>query len=72
MQGITKQIELFRADTGMSYIESFLDFCELKDIDPEEIINEIDKPLKAKISNEFIEKGMTKQRRSTSTLEEFF
>lgn len=65
MKGITRQIEQYKTETGVTYIESFLDFCEEKEIDPTEVIHEVDKPLFNKIKAEFEEKGFYIQKKES-------
>ena len=57
MNGITKQIEHYKNSNELTYIEAFIDFCEEKEIDLTEVINEVDKPLKNKITAEFEQRG---------------
>ena len=73
MQGLTFKIEDYKKNTGLTYIEAFLEFCKERELDPEEIINQINKTLKQKIADEFILLGMTKDGRpKISSLEEWF
>lgn len=68
MIGLTFKIEEYKKNTGLTYIESFLEFCEEKELDPEEMINQVNKTLKQKIADEFISLGMTKDGRPTAGL----
>ena len=57
------QIENYKIKNNLTYVEAFLDFCDINKLDPEELIQSIGKPLKTKISVEFIRRKMVKDER---------
>ncbi len=71
-ENISLQIEQFKQKTKMSYIDSFLDFCDERDLDPEELVNNIAKPLRLKLEAEFIERRMVKDKQPVPTLTDLF
>ena len=60
LKGIDFQIEYYKLKTGLSFVDSFLDYCDENGLDPEEIINDLGKPLIEKIKVEFINRKMVK------------
>jgi len=72
-KGMDHHIESHKQRTGLTYIESFLEYCEMNGHDPEEIVLDLNRPLIEKIKAEFKKKRVVKNENLKSTFnDEFF